>query len=214
MKLNNIFFLFEAVISNPKVLATSSLMSDGNQFTFTFDVPREVPTGSNVRFWFPEAFTANGPNCDVRGIVGDTPKSYTTYTKKVVVCELVNKKLGTGETFTITGLVNPGYSGTMQGFIIEVAEPYSTSVIYRAEFGGNVVIKPGALTIDFSEKNKFKQANTTHTYKMNLQNALDENTVVYVNYTNHWYMWRPNCTIVQGVVAKTGGNKKIIYLID
>jgi len=43
-------------------------------------------------------------------------------------------------------------------------------VLYRVEFGGNVMIKPGELTLGLEKKNEFREANVTYDFKVSVYN--------------------------------------------
>ena len=186
-------------MNNPSVKGQSNVINEVSSFVFKFDVPTTVKLGNTVRFWFPPGFTSKQPFCSVKGLVGSTPVASVSYDNRRVVCSKIFKDLGAGEEFTITGVANPPFSGTIQGFVVEVLGEVSSTVLYRAEFGGNVLIKPGALRVEYVPKVKFKQANTTYLYYINLFNELNSDTVLYINYTSAWNLWKPNCTIIQGV---------------
>ena len=71
-----------------------------------------------------------------------------------------------------------------------MAKGSSPAVIYRSTFGGNVLIKPGELSLSIEKKNDFREANLTYDFKINVQNQIDSDTVMYINFTSDWNLWK------------------------
>ena len=74
------------------------------------------------------------------------------------------KQLNGEMSVTVIGMVNPLYSGTMKGFIVEILEGTSSRVLEKKLVDGNVVITPGILIVNVDRTNDYKLANTTYKF--------------------------------------------------
>lgn len=98
-----------------------------------------------MRFTFPLGFTTKSALCDVTGVSGLKPTVKVMYNYRTVTCLNVQKKITALQlqVARIGNMINPSFSGVMQGFTIDILEGSSTVVLETIYFPGNVKIDPG-----------------------------------------------------------------------
>jgi len=55
------------------------------------------------------------------------------------------------------------------------------------------------MAVTYSRPNDYKGSNTTYRFDINLANPVDSKGKLYINFTNHWNLYKDNCTILGGI---------------
>lgn len=200
--------------SGSVVIDTNSKIREGSTLKFTFRTAADYAAGNSIRFTFPEGFTSSRAMCDVLLLVGAAPQSIVLHNSRIVTCKSVAKTLLTPDTqvVRIVNMVNPGYSGTFNGFKIEIMDSDSSIVLEKIEFNGGIVITTGDLLASVIQDDKFRISNTKYAFFINLINPVDQHGKLFINFTNEWTFNTNNCTIITGVNQKSEFDLPQCYL--
>lgn len=105
------------------------------------------------------------------------------------------------QSIKIVNMVNPDYSGILQGFLIEVMDSDTSIIKEKIEFAGNVQILPGVLNASYESENNYKRATAKYAFFVNLVNRVEKTGRLYINFTNDWTLAEQNCSIIQGFTS-------------
>ncbi|KAL4456526.1 hypothetical protein ABPG74_000633 [Tetrahymena malaccensis] len=193
-------------MQNPEVYRVSnSRINEGSTWQFDFQTIQSYNFGNTFRFTFPDGFQSQKVLCNVDDLYGQDPIVEIYHNKRIISCKNLQKKIDSGSlnSVKLINMVNPYYSGFMQGFAVEVLQGNSTIVLEKAYFPGNIEIYPGLLNITYQGNDNFKLSNTTYAFFINLVNPVDSSGKLYINFTKDWYLFSPNCTVISGFKLKT-----------
>ncbi|EGR31412.1 hypothetical protein IMG5_110280 [Ichthyophthirius multifiliis] len=191
------------IIQDPQIYRISNYrISEGSSWEFQFRTQNSYGPGNSLRFTFPEGYRSLGVGCDIVGQFGKTAKAILAHNYRTITCQSVNKNITDINIARVINMINPDFSGIMQGFKIEVLELDSSLVLEKVEFGGNIQIEPGIMKISYISSDSFKWSKSLYSFFINLVNPVGSNDRLYLNFTNEWKLNAKNCTIVNGFEQK------------
>ena len=174
-------------------------MNLGSSFTLQFSTSNPLTSGNSLRLTFPFGFSSTMASCDVIGILGSKPKFETSANGRTVTCRNIAKILDQGESVLIRGFKNPGSSGVFSGLKLEILEKETPKVLESITFDGELEVKVNELNIELIRENIFNFQNISYTFRVNLNNTLDKNSLFYLNFTTDWILYKDNCTVISGI---------------
>jgi len=179
----------------------------GTRFDFTFTLTKGLSVGDSIKFNMPEGFYTVKPTCFHKN-----SGSYTTaevlYNNRMIICQAFQYAMTANVTQTVSviGIVNPGHTGTFNGFSIETMQGLSPNILESVSVQSTVLVKAGSVTVNIASTSLYLVVNTTHQLNLLFENDVPAGSQIWIKIPPGFRYLAPNCTLIKTLDAVSGGN--------
>ncbi len=185
----------------------------GTRFDFTFTLTKGLNVGDSIKFNMPEGFYTVKPTCFHKNS-GSYAEAEVLYNNRMIICQSFQHAMTANVTQTVSviGIVNPGHTGTFNGFSIETMQGLSPNILESLSVQSTVLVKAGSVTVNIASTSLYLVVNTTHQLNLLFENDVPAGSQIWIKIPPGFRYLAPNCTLIKTIDAVSGSKEYCNFL--